>query len=82
MELLRKIDASVASGKTIAESCTEAKVTEATYLRLRMEFCDAGDNQTQRLMVLERENANLRRLVAELCLQKLALRDIIASGGL
>jgi uncharacterized protein YdcH (DUF465 family) len=41
-----------------------------------------GDGQEQRLSELKQENANLRRLVSELCLQKLALRDIIASEGL
>jgi putative transposase len=82
MGLLRQIDESIAKGKTTEESCMEAEITKSMYLRWRSEFSDAGDGQTQRIRELEQENANLRRLVAELCLQKLALRDIIASGGL
>ena len=82
MEFLRQIDESIANGKTTEESCMEVEITKATYLRWRKEHSDAGDSQAQRLRELEQENANLRRLVSELCLHKLALRDIIASGGL
>jgi hypothetical protein len=82
MELVRQIDESVANGKTAAESCMQAKINKATYFRWRKRYCGAGDGQSQRLRELEQENANLRRLVSELSLHKLALRDIIASGGL
>jgi putative transposase len=82
MELLRQIDESIAKGKTTTECCMEAEITKSMYLRWRSEFGGAANGQTQRLRELEQENANLKRLVSELCLQKLALRDIIASGGL
>jgi hypothetical protein len=82
MDLLRQMEERIANGKTIEESCMEAKITNSTYLRWRKESSDAGDGQAHRLRELEQENANLRRLVAELCLHKLVLRDIISSGGL
>jgi hypothetical protein len=82
MELLRQIDKSLANGKSTEESCMEAKITKSLYLRWSKKYSGAGDSQEPRLRELELENANLRRLVSELCLQKLALRDIIASGGL
>ncbi len=82
MELLRQIEESIAGGKTIAESCMEAKVSKWMYRRWRIERGEPGDGQAKRLRELEQENANLRRLVSELCLHKQALRDIIASGGL
>jgi hypothetical protein len=47
-----------------------------------MERSLAGDAQAQRLWELEHENAKLRRIVCELSLQKLTLKDLIASGGL
>ena len=81
MEILRQIDEGVANGKTTAEGCLEAKITKAMYLRWRKEYSDARDGQARRLRELEQENANLKRLVSELCLHKLALRDIIARGG-
>jgi len=82
IELLRQIEEGIASGKTIAESCMEAKISTPMYLKWRKERSDAEDGPAQRLRELEQENANLKRLVSELCLHKLALRDIIASGGL
>ena len=82
MELLRQIEESIASGKTVAESCMEAKISNWMYLRLRNERSNTEDGQARRVRELEQENANLKRLVSELCLHKLALRDIIASQGL
>ncbi len=82
MELLRQIEESIASGKTIVESCLEAEISMTMYSRWRNEFSQARDGQAKRIRELERENANLKRLVSELCLHKQALRDIIASGGL
>jgi len=82
MELLRQIEESIASGKSVAESCMEAKISNWMYLRLRNERSNTEDGQARRVRELEQENANLKRLVSELCLHKLALRDIIASKGL
>jgi transposase-like protein len=81
MELLRLIADSIANGKTISDSCKEANITKSMYLSWRKEFGVTVDKQAQRIRKLERENAQLRRLVSDLCLQKLALRDMIASGG-
>ena len=82
MELLRQIEEGIANGKTIAESCMEAKISKSMYFRWRKEYRNAGNGHAHRLSELEQENANLKRLVSELCLQKLVLRDIITSGGL
>ena len=82
IELLRQREESIANGKTIAVSCMEAKIRKEMYWKWRKEYGDAGGDQAKRLRELEQENANLKRLVSELCLHKLALRDIIASGGL
>jgi putative transposase len=81
MDLLRQIEAGIASGRSIAESCMEAQVSKWMYRRWRIEHSEPEDGKAQRLRKLEQENANLRRLVSELCLHKQTLRDIIASGG-
>ena len=82
MELVRKIEEGVASGKTMTEACKEAEVTTTMYFRWRKESCGADDAQSQRLWELEHENARLKRIVCELSLQKQTLKDLIASGGL
>lgn len=81
-ELLRQIEEGIANGKTIAECCMEAQITKAMYWTWRREICGVQDVLRLRLKKLKQENASLKRLVSELCLQRQTLRDIIASRGL
>ena len=78
--LLRQIEVAVANGKTTAQASKEALTTEQTYYRWRKEFGGSQVDQARRLKELEQENAKLKRLVAELSLDKLVLKDI-ASGN-
>jgi hypothetical protein len=78
--LLRQVEVAVANGKTTGQSCKEAAITEQTYYRWRKEFGGLQVDQARRLKELEQENAKLKRLVAELSLDKLVLKDI-ASGN-
>ena len=70
----------VANGKTTAVACKEAEITEQTYYRWRKEYGGLKVDQAKRLKELEQENAKLKRLVSELSLEKLVLKDI-ASGN-
>ena len=62
------------------KACKEAGITEQTYYRWRKEYGGLQVDQARRLKELEQENAKLKRLVAELSLDKLVLKDI-ASGN-
>jgi putative transposase len=53
-----------------------------TYHQWRSKYGGLEEHQAKRLKQLEQENANLKRLVSELCLQKQALKDLIVSGGI
>jgi putative transposase len=53
---------------------------EQTYYRWRTEYGGLKVHQARRLKELEQENAKLKRLVSELSLEKLVLKDI-ASGN-
>ena len=77
--LLRQIEVAVANGKTTPIACRDG-ITEQTYYRLRKEFGGLQVDQARRLKELEQENAKLKRLVSELSLEKLVLKDI-ASGN-
>ena len=61
-------------------ACKEAEITEQTYYRWRKEYGGLQVDQARRLKELEQENAKLKRLVSELSLEKLVLKDI-ASGN-
>ena len=68
--LLRKVEVEIAKGKTTPQACREAQITEQTYYRWRKEYSGLKMDQTQRLKILEQENARLRRAVADLTLDK------------
>ena len=80
VNLLRQIEVAVAQGKTTALACKEAGITEQSYYRWRKEYGGLQVDQAWRLKQLESENSKLKRLVSELSLEKLILKDI-ASGN-
>jgi len=78
--LLRQIEVGIANGKPTPQACKEAEITIQTYYRWRKEYGGLKLNQAKRMKELERENTKLKRLVAELSLEKQILRDV-ASGN-
>ena len=80
VSLLRQIEVAVANGKTTPVGCRDSGITEQTYYRWRKEYGGLQVDQARRLKELEQENTKLKRLVSELSLEKLVLKDI-ASGN-
>ena len=79
VNLLRQIEVEIANGTTTPQACKEAEITQQTYYRWRKEYGGLKLDQAKRLKELERENAKLKRLVAELSLEKQILKDV--AGG-
>ncbi|MGA7645367.1 MAG: IS3 family transposase [Terriglobales bacterium] len=77
--MLRQIEVSIANGKTTPQACKEAEITMQTFYRWRKEYGGLKMDQAKRLKELEKENGKLKRLVAELSLDKQILKDI--AGG-
>jgi putative transposase len=75
------VEVAVANGKPTPQACPEAGITEQTYYRWRKEYGGLKLEQTKRLKELEKENSRLKRLVAELSLEKQILQDV-ARGNL
>jgi len=73
---LRQIEVEIANGKTTPQACKEAEITVQTYYRWQKEYGALKLDQAKRLKELERENAKLKRLVAELSLEKQVLKDV------
>ena len=78
---LRQIEVQTAQGKNLALACKEAEISEQSYYRWRKEYGGLQVDQARKMKDLERENVRLRRLVADLSLEKQVLADI-ASGNL
>ena len=74
---LRKADAMLGEGKSVAEVVQALAVTEATYYRWRRQYGDMGRSEAKRLKELDKENDRLKRLVAELSLDNRMLKDIV-----
>jgi putative transposase len=80
VNLLRQIEVAVTNGKTTALACKEAGIVEQTYFRWRKEYGGLQVDPAKRFKELEQENSKLKRLVANLSLDNLVLKDF-ASGN-
>ncbi len=70
---LRQVEA----GTPVAEVCRKMGVSEATFFRWKKQFAGMGVAEIRRLKQLEDENAKLKRLVADLTLDKTMLQDVL-----
>lgn len=77
VNVLRQIEVAIANGKSTPLACKEAGIIEQTYYRWRKEYGGLKVDQAKRLKELEQENGKLKRLVAELSLDKQILQDIV-----
>ena len=77
---LRQIEVLMAQGKSVALACKDAGVSQQSYYRWRKEYGGLEIDQAKRMKDLERENTRLKRLVADLSVEKQVLKDI-ASGN-
>ena len=65
------------AGTSVAEICRKMGVSEATFFRWKKQFAGTGVAEIRRLKQLEEENAKLKRLVADLTLDKTMLQDVL-----
>lgn len=75
INLLRQIELSLASGSDVATACRSAGVSDATYYNWRKRYGGMGKSQLAELKGLEKENTQLKKIVAELELDKLILKE-------
>ena len=74
--LLREVERDLAKGLTVADVCRKIGVAETTYYRWRQRHNPAQVDTDRRCRELELEIERLKRLVAELLLDKQMLQDI------
>jgi len=65
------------SGTTIEEICRKMGVSEPTFYRWKKVYAGMGVTEIRRLKQLEDENAKLKRVVADLTLDKAMLQDVV-----
>jgi len=77
---LRQIEIAIAQGKTTPIACREAGISDVSYYRWRKEYGGLQLDQAKRLKDLEKENSRLKKIVADLSLEKAMLKEV-ASGN-
>ena len=80
IHLLRQAEVELATGQSVPQACRKLGVSEQTYYRWRNEYGGIRTDQAKRLKDLERENARLKKLVAEAELDKAILREAAAGN--
>ena len=73
---LRTAEVELARGATVKDVCKKLEITEQTYYRWRKEYGGLQVDQARRLKELERENARLKRLLADAELDKAILKEV------
>ena len=72
---LREAEVLLSQGNTVGEASRRIGVTEQTYYRWRREYGGMRVEQARRLKELEKENARLKKLVADLSLDNAILKE-------
>ncbi len=77
LKLLREIELKLADGDYVRTACRGVGVSDATYYNFRCRFGGMGNSQLSELRSLEKENARLKKILAELELDKLILKEVL-----
>jgi putative transposase len=64
-------------GTAIGEVCRKAGISEATFYNWRKKYAGLMPSEMKRLRLLEDENGKLKKIVADLSLDKAMLQDVI-----
>ena len=73
---LREAEVELARGATVKDACRKLAITEHTYYRWRREYGGLKLDQARKLKQLEKENARLRKLLAEKELDLSILKEV------
>ena len=65
-------------GTRVDEICRKLGISDATFYKWRQKYVELGPSELQKLKQLEKENTKLKRLVADLSLDKAMLQDVLS----
>lgn len=68
----------VEEGAAVGEVCRKAGISEATFYNWRKKYAGLLPSEMKRLKQLEEENGKLKKLVADLSLDRAMLQDVLA----
>ena len=77
VKLLREAEAKLAQGQTVDDVCRQLGISDATYYNWRKQYGQMKLDQVKHLKSLQKENAQLKKLVADLSLDKAILEEAL-----
>lgn len=77
MAVLSTVEAAQGQGQTVKEAVLEQGISQPTYYKWKNTYGSMDVNEVKRLRALEKENARLKKLVAELSLDKDILKEAL-----
>ena len=75
--MLREAEVALAQGMTVGAICRQLSISEQSYYRWRKQYGGLKISQVKRMKNMERENARLKKAVAELTLDKVILKEAL-----
>lgn len=78
---LREAEADLAAGQPVAEVCKKLLISEQTYYRWKNQYGGMKGEEVKRLRELEKENGRLKKIVADLELDKEILKEALQGNS-
>ena len=75
IELLRQADVLLGKGQKVPEACRQLEISEQSYYRWRQKYGGMAPEAAKQLRSLEKENARLKKLVADQALDMAILKE-------
>lgn len=80
VDKLREAEVEIAKGMKIGQVCKKLGIAEQTYYKWRREYGGMRTDQAKRLKELEKENARLKRLIADQALDNAILKEALSGN--
>lgn len=77
---LREADAIIASGGTVDQACRKLQISDATYYNWRKQYGQMKLDQVKQLKAMQKENARLKKLVADQALDNAILKEALSGN--
>lgn len=77
---LREADATIAQGGSVDQACKQLEISDATYYKWRKQYGQMKLGQVRQLKALRKENAQLKKLVADLSLDNAILKEALSGN--
>jgi len=74
---LRQADAALSTGSTVEQVCRQLEISDSTYYNWRKQYGQMKLDQVKNLKSLQKENVRLKKLVADIALDKAILEEAL-----